>query len=176
MTDYLPGDVLTVWDPVRPVPAWLIRVGGWLRGHRSGCDHVVVVHHQDAAGTWWGIEGRPGGVGWVDLAKYPHVTSSNAGQPKTDGQRAEISAVMEGLLGTPYDWAGIVADAMQALRIQFLWRTKDFGDAAPGHVVCSSVADWATEHVGLASPDGLLGTRWTTPPVWEEFNLRADWS
>lgn len=174
--NYLPGDVLTVWDPVRPVPAWLIRVGGWLRGHPSRCDHVVVVHHQDPAGRWWGIEGRPGGTGEVELAKYPHVTSSNADQPKTAEQRAEICTVMSGFLGTPYDWVGIAADAMQALRIQPLWKSDDFGDLAPAHVVCSSVADWATEHVGLASPGGLLGTRWTTPADWEAFNQRADWS
>lgn len=173
---YQPGDVLTVWDSRRPVPAWLIRVGGWLRGQHAGSDHVLVVHHRDDAGTWWGIEGRPGGVGWVDLATYPHVTSSNAGQPKTEAHRLEICAVMKGLLGTPYDWPAIVADAMDALRIQQLWRSADFGEQAPAHVVCSSAADWVYEHVGLASPGGTYGTRWTTPADWELFNRGSAWA
>lgn len=173
---YLPGDVLTVWDPRNPLPAWAIRIGGWLRGHRSAADHVVVAHHTDPGGVLWGIEGRPGGVGWVDVATYPNITSSNAGQPKTDAQRIAICEAAVGLLGTPYDWVGILADARQALRIDHLWRSRDFGDTAPAHVVCSSVADWLTERVGLASPGGTADTRWTTPPDWESFNRSSGWA
>ncbi len=177
VTDWLPGDVLTVWDTRRPLPAWLIRIGGWLRGHwRNRSNHVVMAHHVDAAGTWWGIEGRPGGVGWVDLAQYPHVTSDNTGQPKTDAQRAALADVAVGMLGTDYDWAAIVTDGRDALRIDHLWKSKDFGVEPPAHVVCSSAWDWAYEHVGLASPGGSVGTRWTTPADWETFNSGQGWA
>ncbi len=176
MTDPQPGDVWTVWDPRSPLPAWAIRVGGWLRGRRARADHVVMAHHVDAAGTWWGIEGRPGGVGWVDLATYPHVTSSNIGQPKTAEQRAGLCAAGVALLDVAYDWGAIVSDARQALHLDHLWRSKDFGDDVPAHVVCSSAWDWVYEHFGLPSPGGVDGTRWTTPADWEAFNLRGGWS
>jgi hypothetical protein len=170
-----PGDVLTVWDPRNPLPAWLIRAGDWLRGHHARADHVVMAHHIDDAGTWWGIEGRPGGVGWVDLATYPNVTSTNADQPKTPEQREQLCELAKGMLGTPYDWVGIVADAMMALHLHRLWGSDDFGDQAPAHVVCSSAWDWGYEHLGLVSPGGTDGTRWTTPADWERFNLAAGW-
>jgi hypothetical protein len=170
-----PGDVLTVWDNRNPLPAWLIRVGSWLSGHPGRADHVVMAHHIDDAGTQWGIEGRPGGVGWVDLATYPVVTSTNADQPKTDEQREALCALAKGMLGTPYDWVGIAADAMMALYMHRLWLAKDFGDAAPAHVVCSSAWDWGYEHLGLASPGGTDGTRWTTPADWERWDLAAGW-
>jgi hypothetical protein len=173
---YLSGDVLTVWDPRNPLPAWAIRAGGWLRGRRARADHVVMFHHADAAGTAWGIEGRPGGVGWVDLATYPHITSSNAAQPKTDAQRAQLREAAVGMLDVGYDWAAVVSDARQALHLDHLWRSKDFGDDAPAHVVCSSAWDWVYEHLGLASPGGTVGTRWTTPADWERFNLAAGWA
>lgn len=173
---YLPGDVLTVWDNRNPLPAWLIRAGSWLTGHRGRADHVVMFHHSDAVGRAWGIEGRPGGVGWVDLAVYPHVTSSNAAQPKTEAQRAALCEVAVGMLGVDYDWSAIVTDARQALHLNHLWRSKDFGEDAPAHVVCSSAWDWAHEHLGLASPGGTAGTRWTKPSDWEWFNKHAGWA
>ncbi len=177
MTDWAPGDVLTVWDPRRPLPAWLIRAGGWLRGHwRNRSNHVVMVHHKDEAGTWWGIEGRPGGVGWVDLAQYAHITSSNAAQPKTDAQRAALCTAGEAMLGTDYDWVAILTDARQALHLNHLWKSKDFGDGSPAHVVCSSAWEWVSEGLGLASPGGTADTRWTTPPDWEAFNRAEGWA
>ena len=177
VTDFAPGDVLTVWDPRSLLPAWLIRIGGWLRGHRRNrSNHVVMVHHRDDAGVWWGIEGRPGGVGWVDLATYPHITSTNAGQPKTEAQRIALCSIGAGMLGVDYDWTAIAADTRMALRLRHLWKSKDFGEESPAHVVCSSAWDWAYEHLTMASPCCTEGTRWTTPADWEGFNRASGWA
>jgi len=78
-----PWEEPTMSDPARPMPGdllltrsktgvfgRLIRVGAALRDEPNLINHVVIVDHQDRQGTWWGIEGRPGGVGWVDLQRY----------------------------------------------------------------------------------------------------------
>jgi hypothetical protein len=150
-----------------------IKAGGWLTRDGGRCDHIVVAHHQDDAGTWWGIEGRPGGAGWVDLTNCTYrLVSANTDQPRTDDQRALICGVVKGLLQTPYDWKAIVVDCMHAIGERELWASQAWGPKAPAHVVCSSLADWAHEYVGLTTP---TADRWVTPAQWDRFNIRREW-
>lgn len=158
-----PGDVLVVRTK-SPWGRW-IRLGAWLSGKPSTVDHVAVVHHRDDAGIWWAIEGRPGGVGWVDIARYdsPFVVS-NAEQPKTDEQRKLVCDLADDLLKRPYDWSAIAVDAFESLRVGALWASKDYGDEAPGQVVCSSLAAWVYKRAGLAGPAKRI--RWVVPADW----------
>jgi hypothetical protein len=173
----LPGDVLIV----RTTGGWwarligrLIRFGAATRDQPNMDDHVAIVHHVDPAGTLWVIEGRPGGVGWASAQQYdnPYLLH-NAEQPKTQDQRDEVCALAVGLLGTPYDWSAIVADGMAAIGAGTLWRSKDFGDGPPAHVVCSSLAAWLYHRVSLAEPDTTR--RVTTPGDWADWVLRRGW-
>jgi hypothetical protein len=168
------GDVLVT----REGPWWVsaaIRFGARLRNRPGHCNHVIVVHHRDEAGTLWGIEGRPGGVGWRDLSgplSWP-LTNANNHQPKTDEQRAQLADIMVEMLGRPYDWRGIAEDTRQALgrswgiAIAREWKDGD----VPGEVVCSSLADYAYERVGLQNPGGGKITRGTTPGDWDWFMI-----
>lgn len=157
--------------------ARLIRLGAALLDEPNLDNHVAIVHHQDANGTWWVVEGRPGGVGWADARNYlaSKYTTDNVGQSKTDDQRAQIATVAQGMLGTPYDWAGIAKDAMDALRIGDLWKQNWNGQGPPGHVVCSSLAAWVYQHVGLDIPT-IHEPRDTTPGDWEQFILTHGYS
>ena len=178
-----PGDVLVVHDP--GFWAWIIRLGPWLHnlvygtGQPTKWNHVVIVMPDDARGNRWGIEGRPGGVGWVDLEARGYLTSkltlSNAAQPKTDKQRADICAVMELLVArhTGYDWPAIAVDVVRELNP--LWALPDtWGTTGtPAHVVCSSAADLAYDRVGLASP---RPDRFCTPWDWAMFDIEQAWT
>ena len=82
------GDVLAV-NTGNAITSELIRLGEAIEGKPNLANHVVIVHHQDAKGTWWGIEGRPGGVGYVDMARYLGTSlvkyaDSNAAEPRTE--------------------------------------------------------------------------------------------
>ena len=176
VTEIGPGDVLCTRSE-KGLGSFLIRLGAALRNRPNLHNHVVIVHHRDAAGTWWGIEGRPGGVGWVDMAHYlkSDWTLGNIDQPKTSKQRTEIVNVAKSLLGTPYDWTGIALDAMEAISAQELWAGHwGKGDTPPAHVVCSSLADWIYDHIGLASP-GAFKDRTISPGDWAEFIIREGW-
>jgi hypothetical protein len=155
-----------------------IRAGAELEGFdntATSINHVAVVHHVDEAGTLWLIEGRPGGVGWKDAETY--LTSShtinNAQQPKTIDQRVHLQHLAVGLLGTPYDWAAIIADGMRAIGHKDLWASKQWGPQAPAHVVCSSFADWMYEQVGLESP---RPDRTCTPADWAALFVAKGWA
>ena len=150
------------------VPA-LIRLGAAFRDKPNVVNHVAVVHHLDAKGEWVCIEGRPGGVGWAPAAKYLDSpwTLTNVGQPKTAKQRAAIVEASEPLIGRDYDWGGIALDAIEALGINVPDRWVGQWDAA--HVVCSSLAAYVYDRVGLRRPAGDLRTR--TPGDWAAFIL-----
>ena len=169
-----PGDVLAVRSP-----GWagrLIRLGAALRDQPNLDSHVAVVHHRDAQGTLWAIEGRPGGVGWRDARDYlaSRWTLTNSAQPKTDAQRDAVCATMTAMLGTRYDWAGIVADADHAFRLDSAWLPDFRTGQVPGAVVCSSLAAYAYDKNGLAHPPG--GDRQITPAGWTEFILTQAWT
>lgn len=177
MTDhpYLVGDVVLTrskgWFP------FLIRLGAALQDKPNLRNHVVIVHHVDAGGTIWGIEGRPGGVGWVDMKQYAEspYSESNWEQPKTVEQRQAVATTAEALLQRAYDWTAIAADALNALHLT-IWKPSDFGtDQVPGQVVCSALADYVYERVGLANPGKQGDARFTTPADWDDFIVRKGW-
>jgi cell wall-associated NlpC family hydrolase len=78
--------------------------------------------------------------------------------------------VAKGMLGTPYDWDGIVADAMKAIGAQELWAQNWYGQGPPAHMVCSSLAAWIYQQVQLDIPTYHV-PRQTTPGDWEQFIL-----
>ena len=154
-----------------------IRLGAALEDEPNTVNHICVIHHIDNVGTIWGIEGRPGGVGYVDTRKYLEnpYTITNAEQPKTLAQREWIAQKSTSMLGTPYDWQAIADDACIALlKRNFIWTMRDFGDEPPAQVVCSSFAVWLNHHAGLAYPD-QHGERSTTPADWVDWIIRKGW-
>jgi hypothetical protein len=187
--------VTAAWPGLAPGDIWAVDAGGFgrpfimlgarLAGHPAPVDHVVMAHHADKRGVWWGIEGRPGGVGWVQMDRYltgplARHASSNAAQPRTTAQRHALCTIGEGLLSTGYDWVGgIAADmalAFHGLELARLldhwWGWRD-GVARPPHVVCSSAWAWAYGKVGLARPAG--GAELVTPADWWAFNQARSW-
>ena len=163
--------------------AKLIGIGSVWRG-LDPASHVAVVHHQDLAGRWWGIEGRPGGVGWVDMTRYlrdPKALCNHA-QPKTAAARADVSALMVKLLGTDYDWAeGIARDAFLDLDMPGQWRRSDpVTGLLPAHVVCSSLAAYGYDRTGLPAPhrpgEGVAQWRDVEPSDWRAWTESAGWT
>lgn len=177
--DLAPGDVWAV-DAAGfgRIP---IMIGSWLAGHRAPVDHVIVVHHCDKNGVWWGIEGRPSGVGWAKMSQYlatpkqQRAARGNIHQQITAAKAQAVCNLMQGLLGTGYDWiGGIVADFDGALRADEMAKLVDhwwgWSDdvVRPPHVVCSSAAAWAYGRLGLARPGGPEEI--VTPADWWDFN------
>lgn len=167
------GDILVVYDST--FPAWLIRLGEWLMFRPHKWNHVVIVHHQDDTGVWWGIEARPGRVGWtngVDMLRYmtSPKTIDNALQLKTPEQRQRIAEMTEKLLNGPsYDWAAIIDNALIALRVKVLWKTPDLDTGQiPTHVICSTFAAWIYGNCGMPYPIGRR-LRDINPGDWAKF-------
>jgi hypothetical protein len=143
---------------------------------------VIIVHHKDAQGLWWGIEGRPGGVGYVPLdgALSNRYTNANTEQPISEDRRYLIAVAAESVLGMGYDWEAIAEDTAHVFVANSLWKTieKTRGwkpGKIPAHLVCSSFADWAYESVNLPNPGGTIGTRFTTPGDWDAFIMNREW-
>lgn len=163
------GDVLVV--RLGGIFGWLIRFAARLRGRPHGNNHIAVVHHLDADGTPWVVEGEPEGVRMASGAAYLTSKSSvaNVGQPKTPEQRQQIAALAESFLHCPYDWAAISADATNAFDIHDPFVPEWTADTVPARVVCSSLATYIYTKLGLDAPsEGRL----TTPGDWEAF-IRA---
>lgn len=179
MSGIQPGDILctrgTGWA------ARLIRLGAALLDLPNTVNHVIVVSHVDAAGTLWGIEARPGGVGYTALERVIKSpwTVNNALQPKTSEQRAAVVEVAKSMLGTPYDWEGIAEEAMIAVGAQDLWTGKNGTGwekgKPPAHIICSALADYTYEKVGLESPN-VLETRLTRPADWLKLITVKSWN
>ena len=171
MTSIRPGDVLAV--RTGGLAGTMIRLGAALRNAPNLSSHIAVAHHVDAHGTLWCVEGRPGGAGWRDARAYTGSpwTLANAGQPKTDLQRAAVCKVMAALVGSPYDWQAIAADAAADLHLDSAWLPAWDG-AVPGHVVCSSLAVYAYGKAGLPCP---AGGRQVQPSAWDEWILTRGW-
>jgi hypothetical protein len=172
-----PGDVMAVtgkpwWDPF----SMAIRAASLASGHPTWINHIVVFHHTDAAGVPWGIEGRPGGVGWADLREYDnHWLRSNRSEIKTPDQRSAICTRMEKLLGVGYDWLAIAEDGLDDLG-QMPWfagKQATTPGAVPQHVVCSSAAAWAYQDLGLKYP--TLAYRLCQPYHWYELFKLQGW-
>ena len=172
-----PGDICTVRTP--GFAAKVIRFGEHLRGWPDRDNHVVGIHHVDNSGTVWGIEGRPGGVGWVDVATYftgpsGRYALTNRLQPKTDQERLIICQVAEQLLKTGYDWDAIAQDAVIDLDLPLLWHERWNGTTPPAHVVCSSLYAWAYHKANLAHPV-QEDMRHIEPANWSAFILESSW-
>ncbi len=153
---YLPGDVLAV--RTGSIFGWWIRLGSALRDQPNLDNHIVIVDHTDSNGTLWGIEGRPGGVGWVDCSIYLQgrnaaYTVNNVRQFISTDKRKLITTTCQAMLHTEYDWPAIAADALADLRLPVTWAGREqWGPNAPGHVVCSSLAAWAYYHNNVSGP------------------------
>lgn len=175
MTAVAPGDVLALRTPGNwKTSQWWIRFGAALRNKPNLSNHICVAHHYDANHTLWGIEGRPGGVGWVDCSQYLKSAGllTNADQPKTDAQRAAVAKTMETMLHTGYDWEAIVVDGAADLGVDVAGWEPDWDNGVPAHVVCSSVAQYAYVKAGLKVP---AGGRYCQPADWDEFILGKGW-
>lgn len=157
--------------------AGVIRFGEMLQGKPDLRNHVAMFHHS-ANGVNWYLEGRPGGLGWrpfkADQDGYllSKWTVTNAAQPKTDTQRHTACLVMRRMLGAPYDWEAIEADAANALHMPDLW--PNWTGQMPGHVVCSSSAAEAYRESLLPAPE-IGGGRLTEPADWDEFIMEQGW-
>lgn len=170
-----PGDVLVVRDP--GFWAWWIRLGARIQGEPNRWNHVVVAHHVDDAGTYWGVEGRPGFVGWRNIDHYLNdpATLTNALQSdRDDAGRQTVCDVMAAMIGrTRYDWTAIISDGLSAVAPLWRERRKEWGNDVPGHVVCSSAADYAYERLGWATPDA---DQYCTPWDWARLIEEKGWS
>lgn len=170
-----PGTVLAV--RTENIFGEAIRFGSALVDRPNVENHIAVVHHVNPDKTIWGIEGRPGGVGWVDCSRYLNAvyTLSNRNQPMTTQQRQAICGTMESVLGMAYDWPAIYQDALIDLHLPNLWAEK-WNNETPCHVVCSSLAAWAYNKNGLANPSEAGRTytvdmRHVQPGDWTKFIL-----
>lgn len=165
-----PGDVLATRTPGTWSSA-MIRLGAAFLDKPNLSSHVAVVHHWDASGTLWVIEGRPGGVGWRDAKDYlaSPWTLSNVAQPKTDAQRKVIADGAVGLLGLPYDWAAIIGDGLDDLH---LWNPVH--GQVRGHAVCSAVSALLYDRAVLARPAGQ--ERRVQPADWAAWCITQGWA
>jgi hypothetical protein len=168
-----PGDLLATrssgWAAVA------IRLGAALRDRPNLSNHIAIVHHTDAAGTTWCVEGRPGGVGWRDATAYltSKWTVCNAPQAKSEKQRRQVCEGAEAMLGTEYDWQAIAADAGDAFGLPGVWQMRWRDRGVPGQVVCSSLAAYIYTRAGLESPPG---DRRVAPADWVNLWIERGWA
>jgi hypothetical protein len=166
-----PGTVLVMFgSPFLPEQA--IEIGAVI-DRQPAAYHVAMVHHVGPSGVLWGLEGRPGGVGWVDCAQYVKhpLTVANTSQPITDEVRMGVAVIMEAMIGTPYDWAAIAEDGGMVFSRKFglkdIWHEKVNG-VLPGHIVCSAFAAYCYDRKELPCPLPK-DYRHVTPADWAEF-------
>jgi hypothetical protein len=171
-----PGDVVIV-----EMGIWIVRVMIWIQAVFTGrakyrkSGHVIVVSHRDETGKLWGIEGRPGGIGWADMDKRTGKWGlSNHEQPKTAEVRVKLVDSMVALLGSKYDYPAYLKLAMDLVGISPRW-TDWTGNDVPTSYICSAVADQIYENEGLANPGGNTVTRFVTPAEWAEFIDKKQW-
>jgi hypothetical protein len=168
-----PGDVLAVRSP--GLAGELIRIGEELEGKPGLDNHIAVMHHWLGA-VPWGLEGKPGGVGWVDLRAYiaGPFTVNNCAQPgRSDAQRATVADAAKAMIGTAYDWEAIADDTLRAFRMDDLFG-KTLHGTVPGHVVCSSYAAFLYEREGWQRPQ--VTDRDTEPADWCAMAMQHRWN
>lgn len=175
MTTIGPGDVIAV--RTNGIAGELIRLGAMLRRLPHGVNHVVLVHHINDQGRWIGLEGRPGGVGWVDCTNYlaSPATVDNREQPKTEAQRYLVAKASERLIGCAYDWEAIGAEALFDLGVP-LSHIDWSGPNPPLHVICSSFAEWSYRQVDLARPEPSQGEVLVQPANWAAWDAAKGWA
>lgn len=173
LTDLGIGDVLAV--RTGGIGGAVIRLGARIHHLPSSINHIAVMTHW-TDGVPWGIEGRPGGVGPVDLRPYiaSPATISNRLQHRTPAERQAIADAMTALAGTSYDWPAIIADGCDDLGLPALWAENWHGRGSPAHVVCSSVAALVYARLGLPDPTGATIRR-LQPGHWARFIQTEGW-
>src|ERR1700745_863869 len=132
-----PGDVFTVQTSGDVSDT--IKFGEAMQGKPNLDNHVAGMHHWDGD-IPWGLEGKPGGVGWVDMRAYigHPMAHKHCPQPyPLDSERAVVSNDAQEMLGTKYDWEAIGGDSFAALHVKLYHLTWPHG-LVPGEVVCSS--------------------------------------
>lgn len=167
-----PGDIVVVRTPGGfPTPQWWIRLGAALQDKPNLDNHVAMMHHYDSQGVPWGLEGKPGGVGWVDMRGYiaSPFTVNNCAQPgRSAMQRSQAATLEVSMIGTRYDWQAIGGDGLMDLHVRLWNNQEDFHGLKPGAVVCSSFGAWVYERMSWPHPD--TGTeRVCQPADWELF-------
>jgi hypothetical protein len=164
-----PGTVLAV--QTTGWAAWWIRFGAAVRNTPNINNHIAVVHHTDAKGVTYVIEGKPGGVGQVDATQYleSRWTLTNELQPMTSEQGLAVAQICEAMLGTAYDWEAIVDDGLKDLD---LWAPR-LG-VVHGETVCSALAAYAYDKVGLKRPLGQ--ERLIQPADWDTWIITEGWT
>jgi hypothetical protein len=174
------GDVLAVRG--QGIAAGAIRLGAELIDESNIDAHIAVIHHVDANGTVWAIEGRPGGVGWRDAADYLNspFTITNRRQRKTDERRQLVAVTMKSMLGTDYDDRAIFEDGLRDLHIPDPWAEKwQFESQGqlmlPGHVVCSSAAVVGYFRAGLQYPQNVDPAH-VQPADWVDMFIADDYT
>lgn len=173
-----PGDVVIV-----EMGIWIVRVMIWIqafftgRARYSKAGHIIVVSHTDNEGRVWGLEGRPGGIGWTNLDKrHGKWAVTNVDQPKTAEVRAKLVESMEALLGAKYDYPAYLKLALDMVGITTRWTVEYTEDELPVSYICSAVADHIYEVNGLPNPGGNQVTRFTTPAEWAYFIATKGWN
>lgn len=154
-----------------------IRAAAALRDKPDLENHIAIVYHY-VGDICWVIEGRPGGVGWRDASEYLRSpwTISNAAQPKTLIQRNLICATVKAAIGTKYDWDGIAKDAADAIHLDDIFGSGErWGGKMPGHVVCSSLAQYGYFKGGTPRPPAPHGMEQITPADWTQFIITEGW-
>lgn len=171
-----PGMVLAVHTPDNFTDD-MIRLGSALIGEPNIANHIAVIDHRDSKGTWWALEGRPGGVGWRDATSYlaSGYTISNQGQMQAASvaQASSVCFWMRKLINTGYDWDAIVGDAQRDLHLPVLpdpWAERDVNGEVKGHVVCSSAAVFAYIK-GILKYPTYSDMAHTEPSDWVKFIL-----
>lgn len=172
-----PGDVVIV-----EMGIWIVRVMIWIQALFTGkakyskAGHVIVVSHRDNEGRLWGIEGRPGGIGWADLDKRNGKWGlSNVDQPKTAEVRVKLVDSMVALLGAPYDYPAYLKLALDLAGITTRWTREYSDDELSVSYICSAVADQIYEANGMPNPGGNSNTRFVTPADWAYFIDNREW-
>jgi hypothetical protein len=170
---FKPGDVLTV--KTSGLAGKLIRLGEALGDKPNTANHIAVFHHY-SGDVPWGLEGRPGGVGWADLRGYlaNPFTFNNCGQPgRDDAHRATVADLASRMIGSAYDWQAIADDTLRAFRMPDLFAST-FHGVVPGHVVCSSYAAFLYERAGWEHPQ--VPDRDCEPADWTAFIIERGYN
>jgi hypothetical protein len=155
----------------------MIRLGAAMRNQPALANHVAIVHHTDAQGRLWVIEGKPSGTGWRQADDYlaAPYTISNVKQPKTDAQRKAVADGAKAMLGSSYDWSSIVQAAGASFGLDKVWDLEFGKDGeVPGAVICSSLAAYLYDTVQLGHPPGH--EREVTPGDWTTYLAEKGWA
>src|SRR5260370_5376154 len=170
---------------VKPVDVFVIRtsgdsaeasqIGEALQG-KPNLDNDVAGMHRWDGDIPWGLEGKPGGVGWVDMRSYigHPMAWNNCNQPnRTDPQRYLVASDAQKMLGTKYDWEAIGGDTLEALHVKLFHLTWPHG-LVPGEVVCSSYWDYLYAIVGWNRPTPG-DERMCEPADWTNFIINNNY-